>query len=302
MSITFLQLTNRVLRAFNEVTLSSSDFSGAVGFHAEAKDAINIAITDFYSEENNEWPFAWAEITLPTVVGTQKYTLSSSITTVDWDSFRIQKPQVVVSSLTQSAGTATCTTASAHYAITDDIVFISGATPTAYNGTHTITRISDTQFTFPIASTTTSPATGTIYVYPPFPEKKLPWISYDEYRNSRMEQDRNTVDPDTFGVPDCIVRTLDDSILISGKPDRVYPIVYEGFLIPTRLSAYDDTISVATKYETLVEQAIVDKALHYCYMFRDNIEQASMAEDRYKSNCNKIRRLLIVQDYYMRFE
>ena len=71
------------------------------------------------------------------------------------------------SSVTQSGGTATFNLVS-HGLVTDDIVQISGATPTDYNGMTRITRIDDDSFTYTktngvaIPSGTTSPATGTI--------------------------------------------------------------------------------------------------------------------------------------------
>lgn len=298
MATTYLQLTNRVLKALNEVELTSSDFSSATGFHAEVKDAINMAIVDVYTEENNEWPFAWVEVTENTVAGTTKYTTSTSLTTIDWDSFRVQRPQVTVSSLSQTAGTATCVTASNHYLSTGDTVWIYGATPDTYNGSHTVTVSSTTQFTFSIDSSTTSPATGTIYSYPNWTEEKLEFMPYDQYRTEYLDDDRNTLNPASFGKPERVVRTLDNNFIITPKPDKVYPIVYEGFKIPDNLSAHGDTISVPDSFI----QMIIDKALHYAYMFRDNLEQANYVEDRYRANVNKNRRILIEKPLYMRHE
>ena len=41
MAATFLQLTNEILREINEVPLTSSNFSDAVGIQAHTKDCIN---------------------------------------------------------------------------------------------------------------------------------------------------------------------------------------------------------------------------------------------------------------------
>jgi len=297
MATTFLQLTNRVLKALNEVELTSSEFASVIGFPAEVKDAINMAIVDVYTEENNEWPFAWQEITLNTTIGTTKYNLSTSVTTADWDSFRISRPQVLVSSLTQTGGTATCNTPTAHYLTTGDTAYIYGATPDAYNGQKaSVTVTSSTSFTFSIDSSTTSPATGTIYVYPDWDEEWLECIPYDQYRQQYLAKDRNTINPDGYGKPQFVVRTNDNNIIVSPKPDKVYPIVYEGFIVPDNLSSHSDTIDIPD----IFIQMIVDKALHYAYMFRDNLEQANYAEDRYRANVNKNRRILINKPLYMR--
>ena len=41
MATTYLDLTNEILRELNEVPLTSSNFSSAVGFQQFVKDAIN---------------------------------------------------------------------------------------------------------------------------------------------------------------------------------------------------------------------------------------------------------------------
>jgi hypothetical protein len=63
--------------------------------------------------------------------------------------------------LTSSGTTATVTTSVAHGLVTDNRVVISGATETPYNGTFRITVTGATTFTYTMASSTTSPATGT---------------------------------------------------------------------------------------------------------------------------------------------
>lgn len=299
MAYNYLTLTNRVLKAFNEVPLTSSDFDDAEGFHADVKDCINDAIYDIYMEEDNEWPFAWAENTENTVLGTQEYTKETTETTIDWDSFRINRPKTTISSLTQSAGTATATVASTQYFETGDVIPIYGATQTAYNGESvTITVVNSTTFTYSVDSATTTPATGTIYCYPAFSVRKLPVLPYDDYRKRYLEIDKNTTDPDSFGVPEFVVRLPDNNFMVSPKPDRVYPITYEAFSIATPLVAYNDAPEIPEAFQSVIK----NRALYYAYMFRDNIEEASKADDEYIKTIRNMRRLLIPMDGYMRFE
>ena len=104
MATTYLGLTNELLRELNEVPLTSSSFSGAVGFQAFVKDAINKSIFDIANQEP-QLPFFSAGVsgstdpfygntTVATVAGTRWYLLnssSSSLTTdfasIDWDDF-----------------------------------------------------------------------------------------------------------------------------------------------------------------------------------------------------------------------
>lgn len=67
-----------------------------------------------------------------------------------------------ISGITQSAGTATVTTAAAHGLTSGMSVTIAGADQAGYNLTATITVATPTTFTYAVDSGTVSPATGTI--------------------------------------------------------------------------------------------------------------------------------------------
>ena len=100
----YLNLCNDLLRELNEVTLSSSTFSSAIGVQAHVKDSINRAYLDIVNEEP-QWPFLatalsgatdpmYGNVYVETVAGTRWYLLksdSSSITTdygsIDYDNF-----------------------------------------------------------------------------------------------------------------------------------------------------------------------------------------------------------------------
>ena len=69
--------------------------------------------------------------------------------------------QAATASLTQAAGTATCTTSAVHGLATDDYVVIRGAGIEGYNKQAQITVTSTTVFTYSVDSGLGSPATGT---------------------------------------------------------------------------------------------------------------------------------------------
>ena len=101
MATTYLQLTNELLRELNEVVLTSSNFSAAIGIQAHAKDCINRAYNDIVMAEP-QWGFLatgesgatdpfYGNVYVETVAGTRWYELkssSSSVTTdygaIDW--------------------------------------------------------------------------------------------------------------------------------------------------------------------------------------------------------------------------
>ena len=106
MATSYLTLTNEVLRELNEVQLTSSNFSSAVGIQAFVKEAVNRALNDIANEEPQLPFFAaaasgetdpfYGNVTVASVAGTRWYLLksgSSDITTdyasIDWDDFYI---------------------------------------------------------------------------------------------------------------------------------------------------------------------------------------------------------------------
>lgn len=74
----------------------------------------------------------------------------------------ISNQTISISSITRSGSTATATTTSNHNLATGVSVTIAGASQTEYNITATITVISNTQFTYTVSGSPTTPATGTI--------------------------------------------------------------------------------------------------------------------------------------------
>ncbi len=74
----------------------------------------------------------------------------------------ISNQTISISSITRSGSTATVTTTSNHNLATGVSVTIAGASQTEYNIAAIITVISNTQFTYTVSGSPTTPATGTI--------------------------------------------------------------------------------------------------------------------------------------------
>lgn len=101
-----------------------------------------------------------------------------------------------ITSLTQTAGTATATFSAAHGLVRNQIITIAGATPSAFNGAQTILTVpSTTTLTFSIASATSSPATGTITAV-----NKNIVVDYYEYPNttSALTSSSSIIVPDNY--------------------------------------------------------------------------------------------------------
>lgn len=92
---------------------------------------------------------------------------TNAVTTPVGSRFRADLFSGSVTEITRASSTATATTASAHKYVVGDRVTVSGASQTQYNITATILTVpSTTTFTFAVANTAITPATGTILVDP----------------------------------------------------------------------------------------------------------------------------------------
>ena len=92
MAYTYLDITNEVLARFNEVALTSSNFTASRGFQTQCKNAVNDAINYIFQREFG-WSFSHALQTETLVAGTTRYSLDASIYNVDYETFRISKDE-----------------------------------------------------------------------------------------------------------------------------------------------------------------------------------------------------------------
>lgn len=297
MAYDYLGLVNELCAKFNEVPLTSSNFASADGVYTEFKNSVNDGIKAVYQKKNCEWPFAFDEITFKTVIGQGEYTKDANAVQIDWDSFQLLKALVTIDSITQSSGTATATVAAGHQLVTGDNVYIMGANETDYVGWFDVTVTSSTQFTFTVSSSAVTPATGTIKVVLPNKNQYLKFMDIDAYRQEGYQaRDNNTFISTEYELPKRVVRKSDNNFIISPKPDRVYTVQYEAFSLPTELVDYDDVPVIPEVWRNI----ITDAALWNVYMFRDNVEEAALAENKFDKSLEDMARVLIPQTSYMR--
>ena len=90
MAYNYLGLVNAVNRRVNEVELSSSNFTSAVGFYSTAKDAVNAAINRI-NFESYLWPFNFVAQEDTLVAGILRYPFPTNAKVVDFNTFRIKR-------------------------------------------------------------------------------------------------------------------------------------------------------------------------------------------------------------------
>ena len=95
MAYNFLGLVNDVNNRLNEVQLTSTNFSGAVGYYGLAKDAVNSSIRHINQEEY-EWPWNHVQEELVLAAGTMKYSYSPDVKTINMNSFRTKRDDSLI--------------------------------------------------------------------------------------------------------------------------------------------------------------------------------------------------------------
>lgn len=301
MSTTYITLTNKVLQQLNEVALTSLNFNTATGFHAAVKEWINTAIYDIYSEEDYRWPFQEGTVNINLEVGERRYDLFSQSTSsqdnrtsIDWNSFYLDNSPIPVGFEILTPGTANVYT-NGHGLITGDTITITGSPVADYNGTHVVTVVTYLEFTFPVTGSPANDFSDTARYRPNYSTTKLTSIDNQTYLNNYLANDLNAT---SYNRPQMVVRDQQSDLIVSPIPDKPYVVTYTSFTTPATLITENSTIAIPDPFA----QIIVDKALHYAYMFRDNMEQAQLAEQRYQNGILKMRRILIPQPNTMRFD
>jgi hypothetical protein len=125
--------------------------------------------------------------------------------------------------------------------------------------------------------------------------RKLKQLSYDEYIDKYIDQEH---EPDaTKGqVPEYVVRSQDGDIIVAPMPNGAYTIEYEFFMFPTDLETYDDVPTIPFRFK----HVIIDGAMYHAYMFRDNLESATLSLRKFEDGLKQMRTLLVNENVYAR--
>jgi hypothetical protein len=125
--------------------------------------------------------------------------------------------------------------------------------------------------------------------------KHLKQMSYSEYLDRYIDQEYET-DTTKGAQPRNIVRTPNEEFIIVPMPDKAYEIDYEYYMTPVDLASATDVPTVPEQYRHVV----VDGAMYYAYMFRDNIEMANISQSKFENGIKQMRVLLVNENAYFR--
>ena len=113
------------------------------------------------------------------------------------------------------------------------------------------------------------------------------WKQY--HRDSENADDAKGSDA-SHGEPFYVFKSPDHRKFgLSPIPDKVYNVHFYAFEKPTALSAFNDTIPMPEQYSNVVTA----RTRYYVHQFKENIQQAAMAQDDYKKALRSMKSNLI---------
>ena len=293
MALTYLELTNDVLTRMNEVVLTSANFTDARGVQVQAKNAINEAIRHINQKEF-AYPFNHASNSSTVVPGVVRYTIPTGTKYIDYNTARIKKNSDVSSSGVNLKKLNYNEYISKEFANQEDDI-----KSTTLDGTHT-----DSVTTLTLASSTGFATEGTVFVGSE--EITYTAVSGNTLTGCTRGADSTTAAAyssgvvvtqfDNGGLPQYIVRTLDNNYLLYPFPDKEYTLLYDYFTFPDDLSAHGDTTSIPDRFKPV----ITDGATAFLYQYRGEMQQYQINFERFEDGIKNIQSLLINKFDYIR--
>lgn len=118
-------------------------------------------------------------------------------------------------------------------------------------------------------------------------------VSYDEWLQRHRHSDDNN---STGSIPHFVIRDQKLQFGVSPVPDKNYMVTFEYWKVPSELVNYTDEPNIPAQFQSV----IVDGAMYYAYMFRDNMEQAQLTQRKFEQGIKRMRTLLINRYQYIR--
>jgi len=139
-------------------------------------------------------------------------------------------------------------------------------------------------------------STFTVQETASLPEKRLSYISYDEYLDLYHETDTNP-DGSAEGLPEYVYHTPDNKYGLSPTPDKsTYTIRYAYYATNTDMAANTDTPVIPDRFHDV----IINRAKYYAYLLRSDPQAAQFADRDYVAGLRRMRVELINRKDYMR--
>lgn len=124
---------------------------------------------------------------------------------------------------------------------------------------------------------------------PPIVQSALTFMDYHLYKRYRYPVDAQA-GTTQYSQPQWVTRPpTGNSIILSPWPDRAYVVSYETWEMPSDLVNAADNTVIPDQFINVV----VDRAMWYAMMFRENIEAADKLKDKSKEGIDDMLRMIV---------
>jgi len=277
----------------NEVVLTSSNFSNARGIQVQCQNAVNESIR-YINQREFGYPFNHATETKTLTPGVVRYSIPTSTKYIDYNTARIKKDLDVNASGNNLAKLNYNEYITKEYANQEDEI-----SSTTLNGSH-----SSSVTTLTLTSTTDFDSSGTVFIGGE--QVTYTGISGNDITGCTRGANNTTAAThasgvtvtqfDRGGIPQFIVRTLDNNYLLYPFPDKQYTLTFDYFTFPSDLSAQDDTTTIPDRFAPV----IVDGATAYVYQYRGELNQYQLNFERFNQGIKNMQTLVINKYDYIR--
>ena len=293
MALTYLSLTNDVITRMNEVVLTAATFTDARGVQVQSKNAINEAIRHINQKEF-AYPFNHASNSSTVVPGVVRYAIPTGTKYIDYNTARIKKDTDVSASGVNLKRLNYNEYISKEFSTQEDEI-----ESTTLDGTHT-----DSVTTLTLVSSTGFATEGTVFVgseeitYTAVSGNTLTGCTRGANSTTAAAYSSGVVVTqfDNGGVPQYIVRTLDNNYLLYPFPDKEYTLLYDYFTFPDDLSAHGDTTTIPDRFKPV----ITDGATAFLYQYRGEMQQYQINFERFEDGIKNVQSLLVNKFDYIR--
>ena len=293
MAYDYLGLVNDVNRRLNEVELTATNFTSAVGEYAMVRDSINVAIR-YINQHEFAYPFNHDTSSTVLVPGVTRYSIPSDAKYIDYNTARLKKDATI-----NFDGLSLSILPYNEYIDSQFINQEDDINSTTLNGSH-----SNSVTTLILTSSTGFSASGTVYVggeqvtYTAISGNSLTGCIRGAASTTASSHVSGTVVAQFSegGTPSVIVRTLDNNYLLYPFPDKQFELSFDYFTLPTDLAAATDVPSLPVQFRYI----IVEGAMSTAYMFRGETQEANFMKNNFEEGIKQMRSLYINKYDYIR--
>jgi len=293
MAYDYLGLVNDVNRRLNEVELTVTNFTSAVGEYAMVRDSINVAIR-YINQHEFAYPFNHDTSSTVLVPGVTRYSIPSDAKYIDYNTARLKKDATI-----NFDGLSLSILPYNEYIDSQFINQEDDINATTLNGSH-----SNSVTTLILTSSTGFSASGTVYVggeqvtYTAISGNSLTGCTRGAASTTASSHVSGTIVAQFSegGTPSVIVRTLDNNYLLYPFPDKQFELSFDYFTLPTDLAAATDVPSLPVQFRYI----IVEGAMSTAYMFRGETQEANFMKNNFEEGIKQMRSLYINKYDYIR--